>query len=88
MSHQSPLVNLPVEAPLFAGGALALALEALLDPQDQTIVFVVRGFDVPAGKLIALWSSSPVGFESFSTAYARALHEFGDLLIEHTGPFS
>lgn len=80
-------VNPPVEPPLFPGGALSLTLEALLDPEDHTVLFVVRGWDVGAGKLIALWSSSPVGYDDLDRTRRRALHEFASLLDTHTGPF-
>lgn len=80
-------VNTPVEPAIFPGGALSITIEALLDPDDCTILFVVRAFDVPAGKLIALWSSSPVGFDGFGREQRRALTEFNELVELHTGPF-
>lgn len=80
-------VNPPVEPTLFPGGALSLTIEALLDPEDCTVLFIVRGWDVGAGKLIALWSSSPKSFDDYELDRRRAWKEFYDLLTEHTGPF-
>lgn len=85
MSHdpQSPVV----EPTLFPGGALSITCEALLDPEELTLLFVVRAFDVGNGKLIALWSSSPVPFEDYERIQRRAIKEFTDLTHHHSGPF-
>lgn len=80
-------VNPPVEPTLFAGGALSITIEGLLDPYDHTVVFIVRAFDVPAGKLIALWSSAPVSYADYYRARDRAMQEWSDLVHQHTGPF-
>lgn len=87
MSRPTSEVNPVVEPAMFAGGALSITCEALLDPEDHTCVFVVRAFDVGAGKLIALWSSSPVGYDDVERIQRRAWHEYAELLNTHTGPF-
>jgi hypothetical protein len=87
MNDQDTQVNPPVEPTLFDGGALSITLEALLDPDDHTVVFIVRAFDVPVGKLIALWSSAPVSYDDYHRARDRALREWRDLVHQHSGPF-
>lgn len=87
MNDPGAVVNNVVEPSMFPGGALSITLECLLDPEEHTVLFVVRAFDVGASKLIALWSSSPVGFDEYATAHGRALREVDRLLYEHTGPF-
>jgi len=87
MTISPATVNIPVEPVLFPGGALSISLEALLDPLDCTVLFVVKAFDVPTGKLVSLWSSAPVPFEDFSKEMQRAIREFRELVQEHTGPF-
>ena len=87
MSYSREDVNTVISPSLFPGGALSITLEALLDPLDYTVLFVVRAYDVPSDKLIALWSSSPVGYDNHSREVQRALNEFGELLRTHTGPF-
>ncbi len=87
MNESNFPVNPQVEPTLFPGGALSITLEAMLDPEDHTVLFCVRAFDVGAGKLIALWSSSPVGYENYYGVQLRALSEFRALVAQHTGPF-
>ena len=87
MSTSREDVNTLVEPTLFPGGALSITTEALLDPEECSIVFVVRAFDVGAGKLIALWSSSPVSFDDYEVVARRAQREFSLLVREHSGPF-
>jgi hypothetical protein len=87
MSVPHPQVNPQVEPVLFPGGALSITVEALLDPEDHTVLFVVRAFDVPAGKLIALASSSPRSFDDYQRSLRESLHHFQTLVDEHTGPF-
>lgn len=87
MSYPNDLVNHDVQPSLFPGGALSITLEALIDPQDQTVLFVVRGYSVVDDKLIALWSSAPVGFEDFARLARQGQVEWSSLLDEHTGPF-
>lgn len=87
MNFPASEVNPPVEPPLFPGGALSITIEAMLDPEDCTVLFVVRAWDVGAGKLIALWSSSPRSFDDLERERKRALREFSTLLETHTGPF-
>lgn len=65
-----------------------LRFEALVDPDDCTVVLVVEAVTFPERKLIALTSSSPVPFSEVE-ARARDLgREFTHLLREHTGPFT
>lgn len=77
-----------VQPPLFRGGALALTLQALLDPDEETVLFVVAAEDVPSKKLVALWSSSPQPFEDFNGSLQEAFDELVKLLFEHSGPFA
>lgn len=88
MNYSRADVNVPVEPTLFPGGALSITLEALLDPEDHTVLFVVRGWDVGADKMIALWSSSPQPFENYTQASRRAHTEFSTLVEAHSGPFA
>lgn len=87
MNDSSAHVNPPVEPTLFPGGALSITVEAMLDPQEFTVLFVVRAFDVGAGKLVALWSSAPTGFDDYGMVQRRALNEFTKLVEHHSGPF-
>lgn len=87
MTDPQSEVNTPVQPALFPGGAIAITLEALLDPSDHTVIFVCRAWDVPTDKLIALWSSAPVDYGYHDTARDRALREFRIVLDQHTGPF-
>jgi hypothetical protein len=87
MNEPDQIVNPYVEPALFPGGALSITIEAMLDPDEATVLFVVRAFDVGAGKLIALWSSSPAPFEDSDRERRRALREFGALCDQHSGPF-
>lgn len=87
MKTDTANVNPHVEPVLFPGGALSITVEALLDPHDCTVVFVVRAYDVGSDKLIALWSSSPQGFDDYERYHKQALQEFSKLLHEHSGPF-
>ena len=87
MNSSDTVVNTFVEPSLFPGGALSITIEAMLDPEECTILFVVRAFDVGAGKLIALWSSAPAPFEDFGDIRERAWREFRILSDDHSGPF-
>lgn len=87
MNDNAHNVNTVISPTLLPGGALSITCEALLDPLDATILFVVRAYDVPNDKLIALWSSSPVSYDGFDTERRRAWKEFFDLIDTHTGPF-
>jgi hypothetical protein len=80
-------VNTMVEPDLFPGGAICVTLEALIDPEDATTIFVVRAQDVGAGKLVALWSSSPMPNESVPHVSRAAIGEFTRILDRYTGPF-
>lgn len=87
MNETTANVNPPVEPVLFPGGAICVTLEAMLDPEEGTVLFCMRAMDVGVGKLIALWSSAPVPFEDYGRTQWQALKEFGDVVKDHSGPF-
>jgi hypothetical protein len=87
MSDQRDLVNTWTEPQLFPSGGLAVSLECLVDREEGTVLFVCTSRDVSAGKLLALWSSSPQDISDFDTVARRAYREYFDQVHNVTGPF-
>ena len=67
--------------------AAAISLVALVDPDDRTVVFTVTAVAYPTKELVALWSSSPIGFEEHAVKLDQALAEFSQQVWDKTGPF-
>lgn len=87
MSDQRDLVNTWTEPQLFPSGGIAVTLECLIDRDEETVLFVCTARDVSAGKLLALWSSAPVGIDNYDREKRRAYREYHDQVENHTGPF-
>jgi len=66
---------------------LRVRLEVLLDPEDQTGVVVFEARSFPAQTLVALTSSSPVGYENLDATVRSIGRTFTEFLHQHTGPF-
>lgn len=77
-----------VEPSMFPGGALVVTLEALLDPLEQTVLFVVSARDVSAQKLRHLWSTAPRGWDMLEAPMAEAVGELRRVVRENSGPFT
>lgn len=80
-------VNTPVEHQLFRSGGIAVTMQALIDHDDATVLYVVEARDVSAGKLLALYSTAPVGLDQDTKERQRALREYLALVESHSGPF-
>lgn len=80
-------VNTYTEQQLFPSGGLAITLQALIDHDEATVLYVVEARDVSIGKLIALWSTAPVGLDHDTRQRSQAVREFLGLVAEHSGPF-
>jgi len=76
-----------VEPQLIPGGAIAVQLECLCDPQDLSAVLVVTARDVHRGKLVGLWSKPPVPFERLDQHLRDAISEFLVQVAEASHPF-
>lgn len=80
-------VNALVQPPMFRLDAIAIAMHALVDHLDATVVFVVESRDPLAGGLCALWSSAPIPLEDHLKGLHEAHKEFLRQLFDASGPF-
>lgn len=87
MQIDRDLVNTWTEPSIFPSGGIAVTLECLVDREEYTALFVVTSRDVSAGKLLALWSSAPVGCDDLEVVRRRAYREYFDQVDAATGPF-
>jgi len=81
-------VNTWSQPALFGRSAVAVQLLALVDPEDETVVFLVESKEAPGQKLIALWSSSPQPLERYIDSMHEAHKEFLSQLWDASGPFA
>lgn len=88
MGESPPNVNAVVEPTLFPLEAVAVSLHALTDAMDQTVVYVVESRDPISGKLVALWSSSPMPFGTEDRGMRQAFKEWSAQVWNATGPFA
>ena len=61
--------------------------EALIDPDDCTVVLVVECTTFPGKQLVSLYSTAPVGYLEIDAVAREAGREFTRIMRDHTGPF-
>ena len=81
-------VNSVPQPPLFGLAASAVTLQALVDREEQSVVFGVQTVDPINDNLVALWVSDPVSADRYLKKLHMAHKEFLTQLWDATGPFA
>lgn len=80
-------VNTWSQPAMFGPRAVAVSLLALIDPEDETVLFVCEAREAPGERLVALYSTSPVPMHEHLRKLSEAYKEFTAMLWDATGPF-